>query len=324
MTVKKYRLGQWLLITGLISLLTIACGESLSSNSSTREIPASSSTQLVNHALGETHVPTDPQRVVVLHDTIILDPVIALGIKPIAATTYAFEAGIKFRGLTAEQSEGIEVLGSMEQPNLEKIAALKPDLIFATHHLHHQIYSQLSSIAPTVVVDHNQFDSFKDRFRYIAEVLGKGDQANQVLTQYQTRVEQLRQAMADQLNEVQVSVIHVYGEPLSTPDATHHISQIFSDIGLQRPPSQEGLLQEKNFSLEVLPEHDADVLFIVKYPSSEVETILRNPIWQQLNAVQTGQVYEVSPERWGGAGGPIVANRILGDLFQYLVTNPDG
>jgi len=324
MILKKYRLRQWLLVTGLISLLTIACGESPSSNSSTREIPASSSTQLVNHALGETNVTTDPQRVVVLHDTIILDPVIALGIKPIAATTYASEKGIAFRGLTTEQSEGIATLGSMEQPNLEKIASLKPDLIFATYHLHHQIYSQLSSIAPTVVVDHNQFDSFKDRFRYIAEVLGEGDQANQVLAQYKTRVEQLRQAMADQFNEVQVSVIHVYGKPLSTPDVTHHISQTFSDIGLQRPPSQQGLLQEKNFSVEVLPEHDADILFIVKYPSAEVETILRNPIWQQLNAMQTGRFYEVSPERWGGAGGPIVANRILDDLFQYLVDNSDG
>jgi iron complex transport system substrate-binding protein len=324
MTVKKNRLGQWLLVTGLISLLSIACGESLSSNSSNREPTASSSTQLVNHALGETNVPTEPQRVVVLHDTIILDPVIAVGVKPIAATTYASEEGIAFRGLTAEQSEGIEVLGSMEQPNLEKIAALKPDLIFATHHLHHQIYSHLSSIAPTVVVDHNQFDSFKDRFRYIAGVLGKSEQANQVLSQYQDRVEELKQALAERLNEIQVSVIHVYGEPLSTPDATHHISQIFSDIGLQRPPSQEGLLQEKNFSLEDLPEHDADVLFIVKYPSSKVEIILSNPIWQQLNAVQSGQVYEVSPERWGGAGGPIVANRILDDLFQYLVANPDG
>jgi len=127
MILKKYRLRQWLLVTGLISLLTIACGESPSSNSSTREIPASSSTQLVNHALGETNVPTDPQRVVVLHDTIILDPVIALGIKPIAATTYASEKGIAFRGLTTEQSEGIATLGSMEQPNLEKIASLKPD-----------------------------------------------------------------------------------------------------------------------------------------------------------------------------------------------------
>lgn len=285
-------------------------------------MPASSSAKLVSHALGETRIPTEPQRIVVLHDTIILDPVIALGIKPIAATTYASEEGIAFRGLTAEQSEGIGILGSMEQPNLEKIAALKPGLIFATHHLHRQIYNQLSSIAPTVVIDHNQFDSFKDRFRYIAEILGKSDQANQVLTQYQTRVEQLRQAMGDQLNEVQVSVIHVYGEPLSTPAASHHISQIFSDIGLQRPPSQEGLLQEKNFSLEVLPEHDADILFIVKYPSSKAETILSNPIWQQLNAAQSGQVYEVSPERWGGAGGPIIANQILDDLFRYLVEQP--
>jgi len=322
MILKKHRLRQWLLVIGLISLLTIACGESFSSNSSGKEMPASSSTHLVSHALGETRIPAEPQRIAVLHDTIILDPIIALGVKQIAATTYAAAAGIKFRGLTDEQSEGIEILGGMEQPNLEKIAALHPDLIFATHHLHRQIYSQLSSIAPTVVVDHNQFDSFKDRFRYIAEILGESEQASQVLNQYQTRVKQLRQAMGDQLNKIQVSVIHVYGETLSTPAATHHISEIFSDIGLQRPPSQEGLLQETNFSLEVLPEHDADILFIVKYPSSEVEAILKSPIWQQLNTVQADQVYEVSPERWGGAGGPIIANLILDDLFRYLVEQP--
>jgi len=323
MAVKLIRLFQWFLLSGIVCLLAVACHGTVSPSSSiTSEVSPSTSTRLVEHALGETRIPIDPQRIVVLHDSILLEPVIALGIKPIAATTYAAADGLKFRGLSAEQTKDIEIIGDEHQPNLEKLLRLNPDLILATDlSVHQPIYPRLAEIAPTVAVSYRQFDSFKDRFRYIADILGESDEANQVLSQYQDRVEALKQALGERLNQMEVSVIHVYGGSLSTPEASHQISEIFADVGLQRPPSQEGLTTTKNFSIETLPEHDADVLFIVKYPSSEVESILSNPIWQQLNAAQSGQVYEVKPDRWAGTG-PIIANLILDDLFKYLVEQP--
>jgi iron complex transport system substrate-binding protein len=326
MAVKLTRLFQWFLLAGLVCLLAVACHRTASSSSPvTSEVSPSASTRLVEHALGETRIPTDPQRIVVLHDAILLEPLIALGIKPIAATTYAAADGLKFRGLTAEQTKNIEIVGDGHQPNLEKLLALSPDLILITDlNLHQVIYPQLTEIAPTVAIDWTQSHSFKDRLRFLANIFNKTDQASQILKQYQARVETFRQAMRQRVEEIQVSIIHAYGNPLTTPDSSHLISEVFSDAGLRRPVIQEEMAQkgETAFSLEVLPEHDADVLFIVKYPSSEVETILSNAIWKQLRAVQSGQVYEVNPERWASAG-PISANQILDDLFKYLVDNPN-
>jgi iron complex transport system substrate-binding protein len=321
MAVKGLRLFQWLLLAGLICLLTIACNQAISTNPSlTREIAPVPPTRLIQHALGEVQIPAQPQRVVTLHDSLFLSPAIALGVKPIATTTYGATDGIPFRGVTPEQVEGIEILGDGHQPNLERLLSVNPDLILATGSIHQSIYGQLSAIAPTVVANWDDFNSFKDWFRYVADTLNRTNRANELLTQYQERVNEFRQAMGDRLDELRVSFIYVYGGPLSTLDSSNMIYEIFSDVGLKLIPIQEKMAHRGslNFSLEDLPKHDANFLFIGKYPSEDVDSILNNPIWQQLNAVKSGQVYEVSPQKWAGSC-TITANEILDDLFKYLL-----
>lgn len=89
--------------------------------------------------------PEDPQRVVTLSG---LGDALVLGVKPVGSimTTYW---GNQFPAYLGNQLDGIEKLGSDEQPNLEKITALKPDLIIGWHDSHESIYPILSRIAPT-------------------------------------------------------------------------------------------------------------------------------------------------------------------------------
>jgi ABC-type Fe3+-hydroxamate transport system substrate-binding protein len=53
--------------------------------------PVTSGTRVVSHAMGETEVPADPQRVVVL-DGPVLDACFALGVTPVGATTGVADA----------------------------------------------------------------------------------------------------------------------------------------------------------------------------------------------------------------------------------------
>lgn len=311
-----------LLIT-LIIFLVSACHGNFSQNSSSQEAPSPlAATRVVKHALGETRIPVNPQRVVALHERNILDPVLALGIKPVGAVE--IELALRLPA-SADQLAGIEGVGSVSEPNLEKMLLLKPDLILAVHQLHKAIYKQLSEIAPTVIVpDPDRLISFKDRFRWIAQVLGRNEEAERVLAQYQARVEEFKRVMGKRSEEIEVSVIEFEPTRILTygPDST--VGQVFKDAGLRRPPAQEKLsestenLLQKTLSLEVIGEHDADVLFLIEYPNVGAESYLNSPIWSQLSAVQNRRVYQVGPERWS-TRGPLGANAILDDLFRYLV-----
>jgi len=78
-----------------------------------------SNCRIVKHAMGETCVPTKPQRVVTL-DVVTLEDVLALGIKPIGTVTCVDWSHLQ------NKLEGVENIG-VGEPNLEKVLALKPD-----------------------------------------------------------------------------------------------------------------------------------------------------------------------------------------------------
>lgn len=98
----------------------------------------------MEHGAGTTCVPNHPQRIVAL-DSISLEHLLSLGIRPIGAT---------FSGqLDAHLQQdliGIENIGSAGEPNLEKIVALQPDLIIGEK-FYQTIYSQSSQISPTIL-----------------------------------------------------------------------------------------------------------------------------------------------------------------------------
>ena len=105
--------------------------------------------KLVNHALGETVVPLDPQRVVVLTQA-ALDNSLALGIKPVGSSYSGFaqrEGYGNFPAYLGDKTEGITNVGHSDSPSLEKIVALQPDLILGSKETHQRIYPQLSQIA---------------------------------------------------------------------------------------------------------------------------------------------------------------------------------
>lgn len=289
--------------------------------------PTPIETKIVSHALGKVKIPLKPQRVIVLEENVVLDSVVALGIKPVGVV-YCAGCEEKFRGIPSDLLADVPVLGSIgSQPSLEKILALKPDLILALTNLKSS-YKLLSSIAPTVMIDFPTMYDFKKRLRYVAQVLGKSDRAEELLTQYQNRIQKLRLQLGKQVAAKTISVIYLAGSAdifYSYRGDFLPYGQIISDAGL-RLIQQNQKQRDLTLSIEVLPEYDADFLFIMtdslkkdfKEANPEVLSFLKKPIWSKLKAVQNKQVYKVN---WN-VGGTIGANRIIDDLFKYLVNTP--
>jgi ABC-type Fe3+-hydroxamate transport system substrate-binding protein len=81
-------------------------------------------TRTVRHALGETRIPENPRRMVVL-DVVTLEHVLALRMMPVG---YPLDGGAPPPYLES-MLDGVESVGTIGEPSLERIAVLEPDLI---------------------------------------------------------------------------------------------------------------------------------------------------------------------------------------------------
>ncbi|MFS0516445.1 iron-siderophore ABC transporter substrate-binding protein [Nostoc sp. UIC 10607] len=270
--------------------------------------------RIVKHLMGETCVPINPQRIVVLDD-LSLEIALVLGFKPVGATDWLGN----FPPYLQKKIQGVGSIGDAEQPNLEKILMLKPDVIlFASHAAAQEtLYNQLSQIAPTV--GYQWYDGvyrWQECFQSFAEALGKSSEADIVINNYQQRLEKLRRALGDRLYTTEVSLVRIYPDRIRLRGEGQHLcSRVIQDLGLPRPPAQK---KGMDISLESINYADGDVIFLQQHAqANNYQHITNHPLWLKLNAVKSDKVYEVGDDYWHG-GSYIAANLILDDLFKYL------
>ncbi|MBW4623700.1 MAG: iron-siderophore ABC transporter substrate-binding protein [Cyanosarcina radialis HA8281-LM2] len=299
-----------------ILVLVWACQGNVSQQINSPKRAPTAECRLVKHSLGETCVPVDPKRVVVLD---ILDNVLTLGIKPVGAAAY--DDGSFFTDLP-EQAEGIPHVGLGGQPNLEKILSLEPDLILGID-WHSDIYDLLSKIAPTVLAKTTDGIDWKIWFNTYAEALGKNQEAQEILSDYNQRIAEFRQQMGDKRSQTQVSVV-MFWDGVRIYMKRSFSGGILSDIGLPRPPEQDKDKVNEDISLELIPKMAGDTIFLmIGDRANELNRFAKNPLWSQLEAVKQGKVYKVKARTWLAGYGPVAANKVLDDLFKYLLKKSD-
>jgi len=322
-----YRL-KLLFFIGIVLAIISACDKPLFDNSSgdTNHTPASPC-QVVEHAMGESCVPYQPQRVVSLGDAA---NTVALGVKPVAGI---FRGG--FESFLGERIAGVEHL-PVGDLSLETIVALKPDLILGTYH--EKIYNQLSQIAPTVVPNWETGSDWKKIFFKEAEALGRVEQAQQLMADYETRLAQFKAEMnidetpsgENRSNQIKVSVVRIYPDGIAVYFKDSFCGSILVDAGLSRPSIQNELGGQQRLSKERIRDLDADVMFLWTYgynaeqaqqANSALKKLKADPLWSQLEVVKQGKVYEV-PDYWIG-DSILAANAVVDDLFKYLMGKED-
>lgn len=304
----------WSFLLGLVFVLGLsACTGHLTLNNSVQ-----SNCQSISHALGKTCVPIKPERVIVL-DTSPLDAMFELGLKPIATPDLG-----DYLSYSKEQLTGIEFLGSDEQPNLEKILYLQPDLILATAFDASEIYDELSQIAPTVVAPSGDVDWQKDLLVYAA-ALGKTAEAEELLKNYESRIQTFQQRMGARLKETEISIVsfanYGVGQPVRIYLADSFMGSVVKASGLPRPIEQQEGSWTKQLSIEQLDIADGDAIFFMEYDPEEgvLTKVQQHPLWAKLKAVQQEKIYPVAYGSWVAERNIGGANRILDDLFEYLL-----
>ncbi|MFI2348614.1 ABC transporter substrate-binding protein [Streptomyces sp. NPDC019443] len=305
------------------ALALTACGSGNDSKDSKDTSPGAGGTHTVKTAMGDVQVPDAPQRVVVL-DTAELDSAITLGVKPVGAAHADVESGF-LNYLPKDQVAGIKDVGAITQPNLEAVAALKPDLILTSKVRDGDKYDKLRAIAPTVMTE-STGHPWKENFQVHADALGKKDEAAKAVSAYAAHAKKVTEALGgkEKAAATEINVVRfVEGADIRIYGKQNYIATILADVGLGRPAITDEA--KDGFSYDVSPEKidlaAADVIFHSTYgdPKKAKRTqTLGSGLWRNLPAVKNGTVFQVDDQLWIQGIGYTAAGKILDELRADL------
>lgn len=195
----------------------------------------------VAHKFGETTIAEEPKRVVTagLKEQ---DDCLALGVVPVAATTWFDLGGSKLIGSWAKEALGGQpeptVLSSVDKVEFEKIAAATPDVIIAVYSgLTKSDYDQLSKIAPTVAQPKQYSDygiPWDEQAAAVGQILGRPQRMAELVTAAKTAVSDAAKANPEFAGKSGVVAtpyegIFIYGD--QDPR-----SRLLTELGLTLPP----------------------------------------------------------------------------------------
>jgi iron complex transport system substrate-binding protein len=170
----------------MLAGVLLVAGLSACGSGGTTTAPSSAAPfRTVKHAMGETVIPAQPKRVVAL-DQSFVDAVLTLETPVVGYTTYrSIDSTLPdYLGTVAAQyGKEATPVGTLEEPSLEKIIALKPDLIVSAKVRHEALYDKLSKIAPTVFSE-TTGAIWKENVRLMGQALGKEQLADTRLKEY--------------------------------------------------------------------------------------------------------------------------------------------
>lgn len=284
-------------------------------------LPAMAETRQVQDAFGNTvSVPAEPKRVITLSE-IDLDTALALGVTPVGTINGRGQAAPP-RYLNGRLPAGIEVVGDIDNPNLETLLELQPDLIL-TGPVKPEQLAILNEIAPTVIT-FSWARPWQESMQRTAQALNRETEAKAVLERYWTRVEEARKRLAGHQGET-LSIVRWNPKGPSYMFLDAFSSSVVEDIGLVRPPHQQdpGHTHSMALSLESLELLDADWLVIGTLATSgeAVEAMHQaeqTPAFRQLSAIQAKRFGAVDGSLWTSLGGPMAALQVIEDIETLL------
>lgn len=296
-----------------LAMIIAACGTQSpdSANPGDQNQGAGAATQelKVTHQLGETTVKLNPQKVIVF-DFGALDTLDKLGIEVKGVAKSSLPPYLE-----KYNDKKYENIGSLKEPDFEKISAIKPDLILISGR-QSDSYAELSKLGPTVFIgvdNNNYIESFKTNMQLIGQIFGKEaevkaelDQVDKVISDVQQKAKANGQnALIILANEGAVSA---YG-PGSRFGIIHDVMGIPA-VDTTLEVSTHG----QSISFEYVMEKNPDYLFVIDRGAvvgdavqSGAKALVENELVKKTKAYQNGHIVYLDPSYWYLSGGGLVS-----------------
>ncbi|MBP1807534.1 iron-siderophore ABC transporter substrate-binding protein [Rubellimicrobium aerolatum] len=222
--------------------------------------------QTFQHRFGTTAVEAEPERVVSL-DYGGPDDLLALGVVPVAQRYWYGDYPLG-TWPWAREALGDASFDLIEGDlNLERIAALRPDVILAVHAgIGAEDYELLSQIAP-VIAPEPPYDEYstpwQERARLKGRALGRSEEAEAQVRAIEDRLAAIRAEHPEWQGRTATVAVHWNGAPAAfLPNDSR--AQLLAQMGFATPPAIAGAVPSDSFYATFSDEDpsplDADVL----------------------------------------------------------------
>ncbi|MGF9905330.1 ABC transporter substrate-binding protein [Brevibacillus porteri] len=314
-TNRMKRLGHMLWTLALAgTVLLTGCGSAEQKQPAAGQDSAQTAQKrIVKHELGETEITGDPKRVVALEYSFV-DGLWELGVTPVGI---AQEKDKDVEGLIGKKIEYTPV-GTRQQPSLEVISSLQPDLIIGDLNRHKDIYKDLQKIAPTIILKsrNSTYQENLSSFATIGEALNKQKEAEQRLIKHKEIIAEFKKKVpAEDSRNVMLGVFRA--DSLSAHGSKSFDGELLEMIGIKNA-IQDAPEPTVKISLEQMVQWDPDVIFLAEADDALLNEWKQNPLWNNITAVKNQEVHKVNRDLWTRYRGLKSAERIVEEAVNLL------
>ena len=225
----------------------------------------------------------------------------------------------------------VEVVGTLDNPVIETLVKLNPDLIIASAFLRHEQVTQLENLGLTVAVfDHQNWDAVVTDLERLGQLLGNSGDVKTMIAWLSRH----RQNVKEEVNEhgpkepIKTAVLYALESLYTAGEGTFidEMIQLAGGINVAADLTSTWPM----FSMEGLLAIQPEVLLIsteageINALVEKIRTLSEGDVWGQLNAVKNNRVYLLDGDTLAvpGPRQPIALMQIAAALHPDLFEAP--
>lgn len=259
-----------------------------------------------------------PQRAAVMIGSFADVWVLAGGEDALAAT-----ANDAWESYGLDLGEGVVNIGSPMKPNTELVLGAQPDLVIASSlspsNLELKETFDRAGI-PAAYFDVSSFQDYLDLLELFTRLTGRPENFETYGTTVKGQVEAAVLKRAVYSFSPTVLTIQVSGNSVKVKNSEDNVlGPMLAELGCRNIADQDGALLEE-LSLEAILQADPDYIFAVYHGTDEEaaqanleETLLSNPAWASLSAVQGGRFHILERRMFS-----LKPNALWGEAYEKL------
>lgn len=304
MLLRKGKKG-WALILGLMAFGIVGLAGCSTGDKSSEEKVESAQSIVVEHELGEAEVNKNPEKVIVF-DYATLDSLNKMEVEVIGLPKSNLPSYLE-----SYSDEKYEDVGTLFEPDFEKIFELDPDLILISGR-QQELYSEFAEIAPTVflTVDNQDYiGSLSKNLNTLGEIFGKEEFVGKEIESINDRISELKNKVEE--SGKNALVIMANDGALNAYGNNSRFGVIHKEFGF--PAADENIEVSKhgqNVSFEYILELNPDIVFVIDRGavaggSVAAENVMENDIVKMTDAYKNGDINYLNSHIWYVSSGGI-------------------
>ncbi|MGF7059441.1 siderophore ABC transporter substrate-binding protein [Brassicibacter mesophilus] len=316
------------LFTALLLMITIlaltACGATQGTSNSEDNVKlqtkrTENSSMTIEHVLGKTVVNKNPEKVIVF-DYATIDSLEKMGIEILGLP----KSNVP-KHLEKYNDDKYEDVGTLFEPNFEKIFELEPDVILVSAR-QAEVYDELAKIAPTVYLEvdgANYMESVIKNTQILGELFGKKDIVEKELSNVNETIEDLNKKVVDSGKNALIVMandgsISAYGEGSRFGIIHKEFGFVPADKNIEA--SNHG----NSITFEYILEKNPDYIFVIDRAAVaggtvSAEQIFDNDIIKKTDAYKNDKIVYLSSQIWYvGSGGLTGTMTMIEDIQSGL------